>query len=197
METSEAKTDTANTRRLSHEKARLRCYSGRQWQEDTLTASAAARPHCPECSLLPLLLPLSSFSLCCISAGPHRSTALSPFSSPHRVCFLRLPCFRHTPSPTPPPQPPSGLPLLLTRSSDCTEPHLHSSGGSLSCMRACPGSCCGCCALYSHWAPFRIGKVARTRWASGTVVEDRVVERSTKEKRSLARARQPAASNSF
>lgn len=143
----------------------------------THTASAAARPHCPECSLLPLLLPLSSFSLCCISAGPHRSTAPSPFSSPSGVCFSRLPCFPHTPPARPlnslTPQPPSGLPPLLTRSSDCTVPHLHSFGGSSSCTRACPGSCCGCCALYSRWAPFRSGKVERIRWASGTVVGGR------------------------
>lgn len=81
----------------------------------THTASAAARPHCPECSLLPLLLPLSSFSLCCISAGPHRSTAPTPFSSPSGVCFPRLPCFPHTP-PARPLNSPSLPPVCLPSS---------------------------------------------------------------------------------
>lgn len=88
--------DGVNTRRLSQQSRGFAAILGASGRK-THAASAAARPHCPECSLLPLLLPLSSFSLCCISAGPHRSTAPSPFSSPRGVCFPRLPCFPHIP----------------------------------------------------------------------------------------------------
>lgn len=164
--------DGANTALTA--KLRLRCYSGRQWQEDTHSFSS-----CPP--TLPRMLPSSSpsafvifFPLLhqCGTSQIHR--AVSFFFS-QRSLFSPPPLFPSHPSSPPPhlPQPPSGLPPLLTRSSDCTVPHLHSFGGSSSCTRACPGSCCGCCALYSRWAPFRSGKVARIRWASGTVVGGR------------------------
>lgn len=75
------------------------------------------------------------FSHYCISAGPHSSIMIYFF-------FPFGDLFQLHPSPH--------LSLILTRSSDCIELPLHSSGGSLSCKYACPGSCCGCCALYSH-----------------------------------------------
>lgn len=147
---------------------RLRCYSGRQWQADT-HSSTGCPPTLPRMSPLPLSpspYSLIIFSLCCISTGPHSSITLHLF----------FPCwdpFQLPPSSHPPiclSSPPPPLPLLLTQSSDCTALHLHSSGGSWSCKHACPGSCCGCCALYSHWAPCQTGMAARIRSASGTVV---------------------------
>lgn len=69
---------------------------------------------------------------------------------------------------------------LLTRSSGCTRPHLHSSGESWSCRRACPCSCCECCVLCFRWARCQTGKVARTHWASETVLEKRFKKQFSK-----------------
>lgn len=100
------------------------------------------------------------FSLYCISTRPHSSITLSLFFP----CgdLFQLPHSSHPPPPICLSILPS-ISLLLTRSSDCIVLHLHSSGGSSSCKYACPGSCCGCCALYSHWAPCQTGMVARIR----------------------------------
>lgn len=146
-----------------HSNHRLRCYSGRQWQADTqlhwLPTHIAQKALSSSVSL-----PLSFiiFSLYCISTGPHSSTTPSfpPAEILSSPSFLTSPiCLSILPSVSP-----------LTRSSDCAGLHLHSSGGSWSCSYACPGSCYGCCAPYSHWAPCRTGMAVRIRWASGTVV---------------------------
>lgn len=135
---------------------RLRCYSGRQWQERCtqlhrlpthIAQNAPSSSPSPYYSII--------FSLYCITTGPHSSITLSPFI-PCRDLFQIPPspgCLSILPSSS----------LLLTQSSDCIALHLHSSGGSSSCKYACPGSCCGCCALYSHWAPCQTGKVVRIR----------------------------------
>lgn len=110
---------------------------------------AAAHPHYPVCSHFlcvflyhpfPPLASLQDLAAASNSLVFFLLPAALVFSPPQTVCFL-----------------------LLTRSSDCRAPLLHSSGGSSSCTCACPGSCCGCCALCSHWAPCRTGTVARIR----------------------------------
>lgn len=117
-------------------------------------APPAAHPHCLECSLflsLSLLL-YHIFSL----LHQYRTSQLHNTVSFHSLQrSFSSPSFPHLSL-----HPPSSS-LLLTQSSDCIALHLHSSGGSSSCKCACPGSCCGCCVLYSHWAPCQTGKVVR------------------------------------
>lgn len=107
---------------------------------------AAAHPHYPECSLFLCVFLYHPFSLLHHCRTSQLPRTLSFFFFPPRSVGF---------------QPPQTVCFLLTRSSDCRAPLPHSSGGSWSCTRACPGSYCGCCALCSHWAPCRTGTVAR------------------------------------
>lgn len=147
----------ANTRQLSQQpKASLLFWApvaGRYTQLQQLPAHIAQ--NAPSSSPAFVI-----FSFSCISTGPHSSTTPSLFFS-LGSWFSHLPCSSH-PSNLSSPSSPLSFPLL-TRSSDCTGLHLHSSGGSSSCKHACPGSCCGCCALYSHWAPCQTGMAVRIR----------------------------------
>lgn len=106
------------------------------------------------------------FFLFCITTRHSRSLTLSFL---FMLTFFQLPPSMHPPSVSLPPPPTLSLCPFLTQSSGCTGLHLHSSGGSWSCRRACLCSCCGCCALCSRWAPYQTGKAERTHSASGTV----------------------------
>lgn len=121
----------------------------------------AALPHHPG-----LPISLSPYFLCYAwlhGKLHHRSLILSLLSADilSTPCFLPFPiCLSFLSS--------TRL-LLLTQSSDCTGPHQHSSDGSWSYRCACPCSCCGCCALYSRWAPYQTGTAVRIHSVSGTV----------------------------